>query len=58
LAPTAQANVRPAQAERYLESARELLRTGDRRQARLNLMLASSLAPGDTEIARLLTELE
>lgn len=57
-APTAQAHVRPAQAERYLETAREMIRSGDRRQARLNLTLAASLAPGDTEIARLLAELE
>ncbi len=55
--PVARANVRPAQAERYLQQAISMRDSGDRRQARLNAQLAASLAPDDLEIAKLLEAL-
>ncbi len=52
------ANVRPPQAERYIESARTCLAGGDLRQAALNLRLARTLAPKDLEIAGMLEQVE
>ncbi len=53
-AALSRANVRPEQAERYVQSAAQLLATGDKKQARVNLLLALALAPKDAEIEALL----
>jgi hypothetical protein len=56
--PVARANVRPPQAERYVQNAVIMMESGDRRQARVNLQLAASLAPNDAEIEGLLAQLQ
>ncbi len=56
--PVVRANVRPPQAEKYLQTAMAMMENGDRRQARVNLQLAASLSPNDPEISNLLAELE
>jgi hypothetical protein len=52
------ANVRPEQADKYLQNAVLMMETGDRKQARVNLHLAASLSPNDPEIESLLAQLE
>ncbi|MHB8419420.1 MAG: PilZ domain-containing protein [Myxococcales bacterium] len=54
--PVAVANVRPAQADRYVQNAVAMIDSGDRRQARLNLRLAAALSPNDAEIESLLAQ--
>ncbi len=52
------ANVRPEQADKYVQNAVVMMESGDRRQARVNLHLAASLSPNDPEIQNLLAQLE
>jgi hypothetical protein len=52
------ANVRPEQADKYVQNAVIMMESGDRRQARVNLHLAASLSPNDPEIQNLLAQLE
>ncbi len=50
------ANLRPEQADKYVQNAILMMEMGDKKQARVNLHLAAALSPHDPEIENLLAE--